>query len=223
MVHQDFEKYAEEKQFNYSVPEKFQENFNRCIANLKLPLPSIKILDFGCGDGKHYNFFVQKGLLPTNIYGVEISKKRIERCQSIGWEKSYFIENERLPFTDDEFDIINMAEVIEHIPSDKIENIFLDLIRVIKKNGFLIITTPNYPIKRFYDIMDAFVGKKWERLRDDPTHINHYNVRKLRNFLGKYFNSMKIVPYKNGFLFNKFKNNLLLHKMLAICSNKKQI
>jgi 2-polyprenyl-3-methyl-5-hydroxy-6-metoxy-1,4-benzoquinol methylase len=124
MSHQDFEKYAEEKPFNYSIPEKFQENFNKCIINSKLSRSSMKILDFGCGDGKHYAFFTSSGFLPANIYGVEISKKRIERCQGIGWEKSYFIEGAKLPFADNEFDIVNMAEVIEHIPAEKIEDIF---------------------------------------------------------------------------------------------------
>lgn len=221
MSHQDFEKYAEEKPFNYSVPEKFQENFKKCVANLGLPVSSIKILDFGCGSGKHYQFFVDSGISPSNIYGVEVSKKRIEKCQSMGWEKSYFIKNEKLPFNNDEFDIVNMAEVIEHIPAEKIENIFLDLARVIKKSGFFIITTPNYPIKRFYDIFDAFYNKKWERLKDDPTHINHYNIKKLRKFLDKYFNFVEIAPYKYGFLYDRFKKDFFLHKILAICSNKK--
>jgi hypothetical protein len=85
----------------------------------------------------------------------------------------------------------------------------------------LLITTPNYPIKRFYDISDAFIGKKWERLRDDPTHVNHYNMKKLKNFLSKYFNSVEIVPYKYGFIYNKFKKSFFLHKMLAICTDKK--
>ena len=220
MSHQDFEKYADEKPFNYSVPENFQIYFNKCIKNLNKPLPSIKILDFGCGSGKHYPFFTDSGFLPDNIYGVEVSKKRIEKCQNIGWEKSYFIEGAKLPFADNEFDIVNVAEVIEHIPFDKIEDIFLDLVRVIKKDGFSIITTPNYPIKRFYDILDVIVSGKWARMKDDSTHVSHYSIKKLRNFLNKYFKSVEIVPYKYGF-YNKFKKDFFLHKMLAICSDKK--
>ena len=221
MTHQDFEKYAEEKPFNYSIPEKYREHFTRCIANLNVPLQSIKILDFGCGDGKHYPFFIDSGLSPSNTYGVEVSKKRVERCRGIGWEKSYFIEREKLPFPDNEFDLINMTEVIEHIPAEKIESIFIDLLRVVKKNGIVLITTPNYPIKRFYDIVDVFVSKKWVRLRDDPTHINHYQIRRLKKFLNKYFMSVEIIPYKHGFLYDKFKKDYFMHKMVAICSNKK--
>lgn len=221
MAHQDFEKYAEEKPFNYSIPEKFRENFNKCVANLNMPASSIKILDFGCGDGKHYHFFTDTGLSPTNIYGVEVSKKRIERCRKIGWEKAYFVKNKQLPFGNNEFDIVNMAEVIEHIPADQIEKIFSDLVRVLKRGGFIVVTTPNYPIKRFYDFNDAFMSRKWARLKDDPTHVNHFNVKRLNNFLKNYFNSVKIVPYKYGFLYDKLKNKFFLHKMLAICSGKK--
>lgn len=221
MSHQDFEKYAEQKSFNYKVPEKFRENFDRCVAKLKSEPVSLKILDFGCGDGKHFHFYLNAGFLPENIYGVEISKKRIERCRSIGWQNTFFIENEKMTFANDKFDLITMAEVIEHIPTEKIEKVFLELTRVLKKNGILIITTPNYPIKRFYDIYDAFRWGKWIRLRDDPTHANHYSMKKLRNFLDKRFSSFEIVPYKHGFLFDKCKNNFFLHKMLAICSDKK--
>lgn len=221
MGHQDFEKYAEEKTFNYSVPENYRENFDKCLASLDLPLSSIKILDFGCGDGKHYPFFVNAGMLPSNIFGVEVSKKRVERCRNIGWKKTFFIESEKLPFANDEFDIISVVEVIEHIPADKVEKIFLDLARVIKKTGCIIITTPNYPIKRFYDINDAIGHRSLKRLWDDPTHVNFFSAKKLKKFLEKYFNNVKIVPYKNGFLFKKYKKDFFMHKMLAICSSKK--
>lgn len=221
MSHQDFEKYAAEKPFNYSVPEKFEENFNKCLEDLKLSPSSMKILDFGCGDGKHFHFFIEAGFLPANIYGVEVSQKRVARCRSIGWEKSYFIENDKLPFTDDEFDIVNMAEVIEHIPVEKIEKIFSELVRVTKKNGRVIITTPNYPIKRFYDLAASIFLRSWKRIKDDPTHVNLFSVKKLRYFLGKYFDSVEIVPYKTGFLYKKCKKDFFLHKMLAICYTKK--
>jgi ubiquinone/menaquinone biosynthesis C-methylase UbiE len=221
MSHQDFEKYADEKPFNYKVPEKFKANFDESIKKLGMPPASIKILDFGCGDGKHYNFFISSGLLPANIYGVEVSKKRIERCHSIGWQNAFFIESDKLPFPNNEFDFINIAEVIEHIPAKDAEKIFLDLARVIKKTGSMIITTPNYPIKRLYDFCDAIGHRSSGRLRDDPTHVNFFSTKKLRKFLDRYFNQVNILPYKNGFLFDRCKNNFFMHKMLAICSDKK--
>lgn len=221
MRHQDFEKYADEKQFNYSIPEIYQNSIDECMQNLGIPVSSIKILDFGCGDGKHYPFFVKKGCLSSNVYGVEVSKKRIERCHHIGWEKAYFINSEKLPFDNDKFDIINMGEVIEHIPAIKVGNIFNDLMRVIKKDGYMIITTPNYPIKRFYDFEAAIIQKNLKRLKDDPTHVNLFSVKKLKNFLNIYFNTIKIIPYKKGFLYEKYRKDLFLHKMLVICSSKK--
>jgi SAM-dependent methyltransferase len=221
MSHQDFEKYAEQKPFNYKVPEKFRENFDRCAANLEKTPASLKILDFGCGDGKHYNFNVQRGYLPENIFGVEVSKKRIERCRNVGWKNSFFVESEKLPFPSDGFDIISMAEVIEHIPASRLDDICSELVRVIKKNGYLIVTTPNYPIKRFYDLAASIFLRSWKRIKDDPTHVNLFSVKKLRYFLGKYFDSVEIVPYKTGFLYEKYKKDFFLHKMLAICSIKK--
>jgi 2-polyprenyl-3-methyl-5-hydroxy-6-metoxy-1,4-benzoquinol methylase len=222
MGHQDFEKYAKEKPFNYKVPEAYQENFKKYAQELELPLAELKILDFGCGDGKHFKFFAEMGFSPINIYGVEVSRSRIERCHKIGWEKSYFIENETvLPFENDQFDIINMAEVIEHIPVDKIDKIFSDLVRVLKRGGFIIVTTPNYPIKRFYDLKSAiFYGKK-KRFKDDPTHVAFYSTNKLGYFLNRYFNFVKIVPYKKGFIYKKIHHSFFMHKIMAIGANKK--
>ena len=55
--------------------------------------------------------------------------------------------------------------------------------RVLKKNGCLIISTPNYPIKRFYDFYNALIYFKYKRVFDDPTHISPYSFKELKNKL----------------------------------------
>ena len=138
------------------------------------------------------------------------------------WENVYYVEKgQSLPFRDNFLNVVNFMEVIEHIPASHIEFCLGEINRVISVSGILVLSTPNYPIKRFYDLYDAFIWKKWERLKDDPTHATFYNHKKLDNLLGRYFAKVSMVPYKNGFLFDRFANNFFMHKILALCSNKK--
>lgn len=52
------------------------------------------------------------------------------------------IEVERLPHTDDEFDFVLLCEVLEHFVNDPLQAI-LEMKRVLKQGGTLILTTPN--------------------------------------------------------------------------------
>ena len=70
-------------------------------------------------------------------------------------------------------------EVIEHIPAEDGKRVIGELRRVIKPSGVLLISTPNYPVKRFYDYCDAMFHRKWARLRDDPTHVILFNHERL--------------------------------------------
>lgn len=52
------------------------------------------------------------------------------------------IEEDSLPFADDEFDFLLFCEVIEHMTNDPLHAL-IELKRVIKSGGHLILTTPN--------------------------------------------------------------------------------
>lgn len=75
------------------------------------------------------------------------------------------------------FDGIITVEVIEHVPED--EKFVKNASKVLKKNGFLILTTPNG---------DAIPCK------GNPDHIRHYTKLELENLLKKYFSNV-IVKY----------------------------
>ena len=75
MDKQDFEKYAELKPFNYNVAPSWEKVFAEYLQGHKNSFEEIKILDYGCGDGKYFPFFVKNGFKKYNIYGVEVSKK----------------------------------------------------------------------------------------------------------------------------------------------------
>lgn len=219
MKSQDFDAYANFKRFNTNIANTWNEALTEALNCVSKPASDVLFLDYGCGDGKYYAHLVDKrGLATTNVHGVEVSATRVARCHAIGWANARLIApNDQLPFEDNSFDIINMMEVIEHIPLEQGKRTLHQLRRVLKKNGVLLISTPNYPIKRFYDYSDAIIHRKWDRLRDDPTHVTHFSDSKLRNLLEGAFSRVESRPFKPGFLYRRFPHPLLLHKLFYLC------
>ncbi len=178
-----------------------------------------RVLDFGCGDGKYYEFYTR--LTPAeNVFGAEISEKRVARCHKMGWKNVVKIEGlARIPWPDSFFDLINFDQVIEHMPERDILFYFKEFDRVLSDNGIIIVTTPNYPIKRVYDFLNAFRLNDLKRLKDDPTHITKYNFKKLKNIASQHFNVLSLEP-TGGLFWSKLKHNSLSHKIVGILQKR---
>jgi SAM-dependent methyltransferase len=216
---QDFEAYADFKRFNTKVADTWDAALCEAIRLCGQSPKTLRLLDYGCGDGKYFHHFVSnRGLSAENVYGVEVSSRRVQRCQDMGWANASLINGaEPLPYKDESFDIINMMEVIEHIPAEQGARTVSDLRRILRPGGILLISTPNYPIKRFYDLSDAILHHKWDRLKDDPTHVTCYSDNKLRVLLMESFSRIESLPFKPGFLYRRFSHPLLLHKLFFLC------
>ncbi len=216
MVCQDFERYAIEKQMDGLVADKYKEFFFKWTD---FKNQELRVLDFACGDGKYYGFF-RKFFKEKNIFGVEISKIRVERCKNKGWRNVILIKRyEKLPFPDRYFDLVNFDQVIEHIPNLEVNLYLEEFSRVLRANGKLIIVTPNYPIKRLYDFFNIFLMRDLKRMKDDPTHIMHYNFSKLKRKLKKYFIFVDLNA-TGGAFYTLFKNKFWSHKIIGVCMKK---
>ena len=97
-----------------------------------------KILDIGCGDGS----FIIRFKKYCEVFGVDISRRAIKIAKEAGIDAyKVDVSCEKLPFEDEYFDIVYIGEVIEHLinPDFAIN----EAARVIKSNGFLVLSTPN--------------------------------------------------------------------------------
>lgn len=215
---QDFEAYAEEKPINYSTNPVWEGAIQGVLASSNKSVSDLIVLDNGCGDGKLFPNLVRMGFSEKNIHGVEVSQKRVTRCHQAGFENARYLDlHEPLPYSDLMFDIVNYLEVIEHVPAKEIDFYLTEMVRVMKPSATAIITTPNYPVKRFVDIHRAFTEKKWDRLRDDSTHVTFYTHHSLRRRLERFFHKVDISPYKQGVFYSRLRSPYLMHKMIAIC------
>lgn len=102
-----------------------------------------KILDFGCGMG-HFIYFLEKSGY-TNFLGIDISEEAIKFCQNNVSKKVILITDPQKFFEEkkENFDVIVLNDVIEHLPKNEIISILIMLKNRLREDGSLIAKTSN--------------------------------------------------------------------------------
>ena len=170
-----------------------------------------KVLDLGGRDGTLTKHFIEK----NNVTLTDIDENALEYAKN-----KYKIEtlkvdlNQSLPFQDNSFDFVVMAEVLEHLPYP---NITLNEIkRVLKKNGTFIGNLPlAYHLKDRWQIIR---GRKL-LISGDPTHLQFLSYEDVQDLISKYFNIEDIVILKGGKLSIKFPK-IFARNIAFRCKNK---
>jgi len=128
----------------------------------------IRILDIGCGTGIYLNFLKEMGFV---AYGIDFSIPALKISKQIQASAT------KIPFKNDTFDFILSAHLIEHLESNKMQEMLNESQRVLKPGGKIFLLTPNgWCLGKFV------LGKDWFK---DPSHINIYNPKKIKNVLKK--------------------------------------
>ena len=111
-----------------------------------------------------------------NLSGTDLSSfkpitaERAERIKAV--IKDCDLEKEKLPFLDKTFDLVLLDETLEHFNFHP-KKVFLEIARILKPGGRLIITTPN--LVRLNNRLKCFLGKSINYEIDaDYTTANHY-------------------------------------------------
>lgn len=114
------------------------------VRELKLPIGS-KILDLGCGSGDISLMLASFGY---RVYAADIVVnklrylvKKVEINNLYGLVYLCCLNAYNLPFKDNQFDCVVLAEVIEHLEYP--EKVIAEIKRISNKNGYIIISTPN--------------------------------------------------------------------------------
>ncbi|MBW2975518.1 class I SAM-dependent methyltransferase [Candidatus Woesearchaeota archaeon] len=101
-----------------------------------------RILDLGCGTGRHTIFLAKKGFelygIDISQHGLDITKKRKDelKLKGIVLRKA---DMGKLPFKKDFFDAVICTSVINHARLNKIKDTFWEIERVLREKGIFVL------------------------------------------------------------------------------------
>jgi ubiquinone/menaquinone biosynthesis C-methylase UbiE len=155
------------------------------------------MLDHGCASGATMIAWQKLG---WKTYGIDPHRPSIELAKKIGLDAE-IATGEKLPFSNNKFDLVLSLGSLEH--AYDLKKTFLELSRVIKENGFLLI--------------------RWRSDKIFGSPLEYYNHNHYRFFTPK---TLKILLYKYGFEI-KTKSNKKIEGWdsysYILCKNKKNI
>lgn len=135
------------------------------------------VLDIASGEG-YGSFLMSK--IASNVIGVDIDKEAIDKAK-----KKYINNNliflvgsaDSIPLEDNSVDVLVSFETIEH--HDKHEEMFIEIKRVLKPSGILIMSSPD---KKYY----------FDLQKNNPYHIKELYLEEFTDLSKKYFSNVKI-------------------------------
>jgi 2-polyprenyl-3-methyl-5-hydroxy-6-metoxy-1,4-benzoquinol methylase len=163
---------------NSKIQRFWHENKFNTIDFFLAPKISDTVLDVGCGSGVISNYLASKAKF---VYGIDGNKYAIDFAKTNSKKDNICYMNALVDSNlniDPTIDKIYCLELIEHIYFSQSVEMLNNFNRVLKSDGFVLITTPNYrsfwPIIEF--VMDTFgLAPKMRKLQ----HIEQYNRYKI--------------------------------------------
>jgi ubiquinone/menaquinone biosynthesis C-methylase UbiE len=146
-----------DQQFQVAVRERFPESYEfearyvehemahigHVFATGLCPVQGKEVLEFGCNIGAtsivlaHYGARVTAAdISPAHL---EMARLNTQRYGSPGVRFQLLHESERLPFADDNFDVVTCNSVLEYVRPDLLAGVQRELNRVLKPGGLLLV------------------------------------------------------------------------------------
>lgn len=151
------------------------------IKNINEKVHFKKSLDVGCADGSFSKKL--KDDFGFSVFGLDISESAVRLANANGvMAKVHNLENE-LPFQNNTFDLIIACEIIEHLYDT--DFFISELKRVLRKDGVLILTTPNLVslVNRIKIVFGAYPSFVPEYRIGGAGHIRAYTIPVLKEQL----------------------------------------
>lgn len=147
-------------------------------------------LDIGSCDGFYADLIKP---LVKRIFCLDMCQDSLIPLRQKGLETVLADINYAAPFKNESFDIVIALELIEHL--DNREMFIYEMYRVLKKGGYLLISTPNRcSLEAIYKkTLGVFNGKVWNAWDESHRHI--FSPGEIRQLLSQKFQIIKSVGY----------------------------
>lgn len=179
------------------VFEKPQEDMKK-IVNIFKEKGFKKILDLGCGSGRHAVYLAKHGF---EVYGIDISPKGIEITKI--WLKKEKLKADlkvgdiykKLPYPNNFFDALISTQTLHHNRINKIRKLIKEIERILKTNGLIFITVSKRGVKKLIPKekmwkIKFIAPRTFIPLSHDEKGVIHYWFNK--KLLRKEFKNFKI-------------------------------
>lgn len=137
-----------------------------------------RVLDLACGTGYGSNILAS---VASSVVGVDISKDAIAAAIEIHQRENLSFEVAdcfALPFDEGSFDVIVANEMIEHVADHAA--LLAEAKRVLKKDGALLVSTPNKPVYNRYIAPNEF-------------HVSEVTIEEFSDELSRVFENVRLV------------------------------
>ena len=150
-----------------------------------------RVLDLGCGSGRHLVFLARHGF---DVYGIDMAKSGIkiskEWLDKEGLKANLKIRDiyKKLPYKNNFFDAIVSTQTLHHEKIEKIRKLISEMKRVLKINGLIFVTVLDFkciPNKK------QIAPRNFILLKGNDVGVPHYSFNK--NILRKEFKDFKIL------------------------------
>jgi SAM-dependent methyltransferase len=140
-----------------------------------------KICDVGCGDGRNLVLLKKLGF---DVHGIEITEEIIERASNnlknagiYGFTLKVGV-NDKIPYGDDSFDYLLSWNSCYYMGDNTDFNDYVrEFARVIKRNGFLILSVPKCSCFIFRDSEQVREG--YRIIKNDPFEVRNGEIMRI--------------------------------------------
>ncbi|MCI0452777.1 MAG: class I SAM-dependent methyltransferase [Candidatus Latescibacteria bacterium] len=165
---------------------------------------SVRVLNIGVGDARLEGLLLERGY---QVYALDPSpdivawvreRYRLDASRAVhGWSQD-------LPFAPDTFDWVVMSEVIEHLPTEVMQQTFAQVRRVLKAGGHFVGTVPANEDLNLGRYTCAHCGQVSHRVGHEQTFTvtglrellaRHFDVRRVHVFRGMHMNWKGVLYY----------------------------
>jgi SAM-dependent methyltransferase len=146
-----------------------------------VPLRRARVLDYGSGPGFLVDKLIRRGItaagLDTSPASVDALEARLrDRPGFLGALLSNGIPNS---VPDNAYDVVFLLETLEHLLPEQIEPTFVELHRIIREHGYLVLTTPNEENLELFQQICPDCGARFHYMQ----HLTSWSAGRLTDLL----------------------------------------
>lgn len=196
-----------------------------------------RIVDLACGDG-NFLTYVRKILPNSDLMGIDFSKAEVAEVRKKGFTAAQGNFEDKIGLKSGSVDIVNAAEIIEHLYNP--DNFLTEINRILKKNGYLVLSTPNLCawFNRFFmlfgvqplflemstrsKLVGSGILKRMKKESHPVGHVRIFTLEALKDILHMYnFEIIKVrgSTYEEGLPKNLLSLDSLLTNFIGLSSN----